>query len=1256
MITPIPTRGSPGGPISAPPSGLPARSGAVGAIRILALLGAFFLTAMSAHASHFRGASLTWKRLASPANTIELTVTESWIFPANGNPTGQTWQWGDGTATFSTVGSPVIATGSGFQIIRKVITHTYSTEGPWTILASSGARISSLVNSANSSWRQAAVVDLRSSNQGCPVISSPINLQMIKGGLNTVPMSFSDVDGDPVTFRMATTAESSINVVPTAPTPPTAGGKVLAVSSAGVLTWDTTSTVVGQLYAAQVIATDNHPLSPSGTGTTSVPFDFIIQIVDGTLNHPPVASGNGGPFNLVIGQPYSNVITGTDQDGGNLTVSHLGLPAGATLTPASGTNAAQPLAATFSWTPTLADAGSSVGVTILFTDPTGLQANKSFSMSVPSNQPPFANAGPDQTIYDIDGNDAAIIVGVNGGASYDPEGVALTYAWTQTGGTPVVVLANANTATPSFTAPDLKIHPNGQPLPLQLIFRLDVSDGKTTRSDDVLIIVKHNNLTPVAVAFVPATAPEGSAVTLDGSGSSDPDQDPLSYTWVQTAGTPVSLVNNGTNNPLMVFSHMVPGPHSIAGETLEFTLTVSDGIVTNTSAPVQVFIQNVNTAPTADAGDNDSVYDNVGLVTLDGSGSDFDGDPISYHWSQVAGTPVTLNNATSATPSFTAPAVTPAQGSVTLTFQLITNDSFGPGDTGALNSAPSSVDILVKHANRAPVADAGLPKDVPEETAVALDGSASYDPDQDQLTYAWTQTGGVHVKLNATDSAHPTFISPSVGPLGASLTFELIVTDNGAAAPAAAAAPAGPAAAAGPAPAAGPSDRLSSAPSAVVITVNYVNEPPVAVAAPVAACNEGTGVSLDGSQSSDPDGNAFTYLWSQVSGPNVVGLSSATDAMPTFTAPAVNRFGATVVFELRTTDEFGAVSNIATTSIVINNVNQAPVADAGMLQTVFEDTDVGLAGLGIDQDSEEQALLTYAWVQTEGPTVVLLNRNTPNPSFHAPVVTGGGDPNAKVKLKFALTVTDPNHASGSAPTTVCVANVDHAPTANAGGIITNNESYNNSAVVVTLNGADSSDPDNDPLSFAWVQTSGPAVVLANANTAYPSFTAPFVNAAGATLKFKLTVKDPWGGVSVDTATVVVVNNNTPPTLSNPRASVGELWPPNHNMVKVSILGVVDPNNNATITITGVTQDEATNGLGDGDTAIDALINADGSVLLRAERSGKGNGRVYHIHFRASDFESQASGTSVSGVVNVSVPHDKKGDVAIDGGELFDSTR
>lgn len=133
--------------------------------------------------------------------------------------------------------------------------------------------------------------------------------------------------------------------------------------------------------------------------------------------------------------------------------------------------------------------------------------------------------------------------------------------------------------------------------------------------------------------------------------------------------------------------------------------------------------------------------------------------------------------------------------------------------------------------------------------------------------------------------------------------------------------------------------------------------------------------------------------------------------------------------------------------------------------------------------------------------------------------------------------------------------------------------------------------------------------------------------------------------------MTVKNINDPPICDHAQPSIATLWPPNHNMVNVSIIGIIDANNNATTTITSVTQDEATDGDGDGDTDVDAVINTDGTVLLRAERSSNGDGRVYHVHFTASDFEGSASG-----VVKVTVPLNKKNDNVIDGGELYDSTQ
>ena len=109
-----------------------------------------------------------------------------------------------------------------------------------------------------------------------------------------------------------------------------------------------------------------------------------------------------------------------------------------------------------------------------------------------------------------------------------------------------------------------------------------------------------------------------------------------------------------------------------------------------------------------------------------------------------------------------------------------------------------------------------------------------------------------------------------------------------------------------------------------------------------------------------------------------------------------------------------------------------------------------------------------------------------------------------------------------------------------------------------------------------------------------------------------------------------------------------LWSPNHQFVPVVVTGVTDA---VTITVTSVTQDEPVNAKNDGNTSPDAVIQA-GAASVRAERSDKGNGRVYQISFRAED----ATGGSCTGAVKVGVPLSlNKGLTAIDDGQVYDST-
>lgn len=94
--------------------------------------------------------------------------------------------------------------------------------------------------------------------------------------------------------------------------------------------------------------------------------------------------------------------------------------------------------------------------------------------------------------------------------------------------------------------------------------------------------------------------------------------------------------------------------------------------------------------------------------------------------------------------------------------------------------------------------------------------------------------------------------------------------------------------------------------------------------------------------------------------------------------------------------------------------------------------------------------------------------------------------------------------------------------------------------VVVLTGAASTDPDSDPLTFTWAQTSGPTVSLTGATTVSPTFTAPTLT-SDVVLTFLLTVSDGRGGLSTDPVSVTVIAPPPPPTIQILKPTIGQIW-------------------------------------------------------------------------------------------------------------------
>jgi rhodanese-related sulfurtransferase len=284
--------------------------------------------------------------------------------------------------------------------------------------------------------------------------------------------------------------------------------------------------------------------------------------------------------------------------------------------------------------------------------------------------------------------------------------------------------------------------------------------------------------------------------------------------------------------------------------------------------------------PLAYAGADQNVNENQN-VTLNGSGSS---SGVSYAWTQVEGSTVSLSNPAAQKSTFTSPDLN--GGDSELIFHLTVTDGSGKKDT-------DSVTVNVNWNNAAPNANAGPDQTVSYGAMVTLNGSASSDPENSIASYQWMAfSGTIMPTLLNSSTATPSFTAPSKAGW---VIYELTVSDNG---------------------------GLTDTDTVRIYVEEGANNSPTADAGNNQAVTEGATVTLDGSGSTDSDGTIASREWTQTAGP-AVQLSNKSAVKPTFTAPDVTTSTA-ITFSLTVTDDDGAADS-DTVTVTVNDTGAVPV-------------------------------------------------------------------------------------------------------------------------------------------------------------------------------------------------------------------------------------------------------------------------------------------------------------------------------------------
>lgn len=372
--------------------------------------------------------------------------------------------------------------------------------------------------------------------------------------------------------------------------------------------------------------------------------------------------------------------------------------------------------------------------------------------------------------------------------------------------------------------------------------------------------------------------------------------------------------------------------------------------------------------------------------------------------------------------------------------------------------------------------------------------------------------------------------------------------------------------------------------------------------------------------------NAWHTLGIRFSPESVTGYLDGQEIMTVIDPGAQNlSVGA---FELMANQQYQYVDNVRCSLVLLN---AAPVANPGPNLLVTSDNVGATVIHGMVSDSDGD-LLTYRWLED---TTELLPKTPAGPSGEADLALASVAQLAIGSHVLTLEVTD-GKATTTAKMELTIANAAPAAVVNGAATIEIGTPFSVTGTV--------SDFDGDMIAYRWIEA-GTVLASGTVNTIAGGspVAVPAVQLNSLTLgshQVSLEVSDGINQPVVVSTTVTIIDT-TAPTLM-PTTSTGLLWPPNHQMVEVVISANASDSAGKPVFLEASAISTPSETTGSGSTDPDIIgptIDQNTGVItfqLRAERPGKGLGRVYNVIITATD----ESGNKSTASLDIRAPHDR----------------